>query len=240
MENQVITGSELPVIRFTLTDDYRKQLSIINERIMRLTTDEKEMTIKRQIVPERISQAFHYVQQIAERDAVILSQGEICNMNKLLGCAGSIRKPSLVWFDENNIGINGYHPPTDENIETLFNEYLQQHTLVAESENSLQKICSAYFVFEQIHPFSDGNGRTGRLICAWLMFKYGYGFLAPHLEIRWGNESKQHASAFKSNIHHYLAWLTHQDYFNVVFNRFFGYFLEEIMTILDNLMEETA
>ena len=31
--------------------------------------------------------------------------------------------------------------------------------------------------FERIHPFSDGNGRVGRLLFVWMSLKSGYGVI---------------------------------------------------------------
>ncbi len=41
----------------------------------------------------------------------------------------------------------------------------------------------AHCDFEVLHPFSDGNGRTGRMIWAWMMYDqkdYGFGQLFLH------------------------------------------------------------
>lgn len=115
---------------------------------------------------------------------------------------------------------------------------MREYTVIEDAKNPLEKSCRAYFVFEQIHPFNDGNGRTGRAICAWMMFKYGYGFLTPYIEKRWGHENKLHAAAFKSEIHHYLAWLGHQDYLNRFYSMFYLYFLTEILAMLNQYLED--
>jgi fido (protein-threonine AMPylation protein) len=239
MENQIITENELQSIQFKLTDDHRKLINEIRDRIIILKKN-KNLSINLQIVPERVSEAFCYIQKLADGSSDVLNLEEICHIHKLLGCSGKLREPASSWFDENNIGVNGYNPPTNESIEPLLSEYVKQYLSVKQSDNAFEKICSAYFVFEQIHPFGDGNGRTGRIICAWMMFKYGYGFLAQYIEKQWGNENKQHAEAFKSEIHHYLAWLAHPDYFNGVFNRFYFYFLKEMVSILNQLVGKTS
>ena len=175
MENQIITENELPSIQFKLTDDHRKLINEIRDRIIILKKN-KNLSINLQIVPERVSEAFCYIQNLANGSSDVLNLEEICHIHKLLGCSGKLREPASSWFDENNIGVKWYNPPTNESIEPLLSEYVKQYLSVKESDNAFEKICSAYFVFEQIDPFGDGNGRTGRIICAWMMFKYGYGF----------------------------------------------------------------
>jgi Fic family protein len=44
----------------------------------------------------------------------------------------------------------------------------------AEDEDSIiLAVCESHIEFERIHPYADGNGRTGRLIMVYLLLKYG-------------------------------------------------------------------
>lgn len=62
---------------------------------------------------------------------------------------------------------------------------------------------AAYFhlVFERIHPFADGNGRTGRILLNHYLITHGH----PPVVIREGNR-KEYAAAF--DVFHYDAELT--------------------------------
>ena len=37
-------------------------------------------------------------------------------------------------------------------------------------------VWQAHLAYEYIHPFIDGNGRSGRLVWLWLRFKHGFGY----------------------------------------------------------------
>ncbi len=50
-------------------------------------------------------------------------------------------------------------------------EQIESLLLVAQIEGSDPWVC--HCVFEQIHPFMDGNGRTGRMLWAWQMLRSG-------------------------------------------------------------------
>ncbi len=68
-----------------------------------------------------------------------------------------------------------YTPPRAEGlIETLMEnlvEYLNNDDLYA--GDPLLKMCVAHYQFEAIHPFQDGNGRTGRILNLLYLFSKG-------------------------------------------------------------------
>ncbi|MHB1663210.1 MAG: Fic family protein, partial [Thermoplasmataceae archaeon] len=66
-----------------------------------------------------------------------------------------------------NVRISGsrYSPPRVEKIISLLQEW-EQHYMAMEMKSGdiFSQAAEMHFGFESIHPFSDGNGRVGRLL----------------------------------------------------------------------------
>lgn len=58
-----------------------------------------------------------------------------------------------------------YYPPTYKRIPELMDEFLKDLNFKGNGiEETVQKAVLKHIEFERIHPFKDGNGRTGRII----------------------------------------------------------------------------
>lgn len=77
-------------------------------------------------------------------------------MNGIVSDAGQYRKHS--------VRIMGAHVPLAnwQKVPSLIAEYV--HAVEVEPSDLITSIARSHAVFEKIHPFSDGNGRTGRLL----------------------------------------------------------------------------
>lgn len=74
----------------------------------------------------------------------------------------------------NQAGLAIYLAPPHFKITALLNELIK---IIATSQYPFPtKAAIVHFLFEKIHPFTDGNGRVGRLISAYILHIGGYGF----------------------------------------------------------------
>ncbi len=94
-------------------------------------------------------------------------------MNGIMHNAGEYRKHS--------VRIAGVNVPTSNylSIDGHLSEFIETfNQFQKKSLNQVEHIAQTHAIFEQIHPFSDGNGRVGRLLMLIIALKYN---LAPVL-----------------------------------------------------------
>ncbi len=161
------------------TNEQKKHIRTINDQLKKLSHYESNFK-----VDSRVEVAFQRIQDLVSK-GTDLSLEEICKVNELVGCDGRLRGPIENCWSKNNIAIRGYHGAPSEDLEQLIHEYITEYNLSDNFSEPLLKICGAYLIFELLHPFSDGNGRVGRIIAAWLMCSQGYAAWLPILRKLW-------------------------------------------------------
>ncbi len=69
---------------------------------------------------------------------------------------------------------SSYVPPPPEQVPRLMRDFLRKLDLNPKKYDPIKLAALTHLDFESIHPFVDGNGRTGRLIANWVLMKNGY------------------------------------------------------------------
>lgn len=93
-------------------------------------------------------------------------------MRHLSATGGQLR--SEPWAVYNQAGMAIHIAPPHFKLPEMLSEYADY--INGLYDHPVEVAAVAQFVFEKIHPFADGNGRTGRLVSAYLLEKGGYGF----------------------------------------------------------------
>jgi len=152
----------------------------------RLTLKETEQVVHlRQMFPgrerdvqevERYYAALQQMEKWAEGGQSITEE-RICKLHAIL-YSGRRARPTPYRDGQNVIReSNGqivYMPPEASDVPGLMNE-LVQWINAANEELPIPIIAGvAHYQFETIHPFFDGNGRTGRMLATWILYQGGY------------------------------------------------------------------
>lgn len=96
--------------------------------------------------------------KLSEKDVVTLH-------NKImLGIPGDLgfRREQTAIFDASGAAV--YLTPAVEDMKNMLLTLLEESHKERTSQESIIHACASHYYFEKIHPFVDGNGRTGRVL----------------------------------------------------------------------------
>lgn len=128
-------------------------------------------TIKEHLEIINHQDAIDYLQELI-KDNKKISEWEIKNIHKLV--LKDIDNDNAGRYRNNNVIISGakHLPPNHLNVKNEMENLIIQYEKW--NFHPIIKACLLHGEFVKIHPFSDGNGRTARLIMNFEMMKNGY------------------------------------------------------------------
>ena len=152
-----------------------------------MTIDQKPLKDHLEAVGHR--DAFLYVQDIATKD-IPLDESVIKNIHALVLMD---RPKDKGVYRRIPVRIMGAYtePVQPYLIEPKIRELLAENKLRRETMNSIERIARFHLEFEGIHPFIDGNGRTGRLLLNLDLIRNGY----PPINVKF-SDRKRYYDAF--------------------------------------------
>jgi Fic family protein len=72
------------------------------------------------------------------------------------------------------VRVGQYRPPLPDAVSGLMFELLEWWNKAAPQISPVLSSAILHYRFEAIHPFADGNGRTGRAIALWELYRRGF------------------------------------------------------------------
>ena len=93
------------------------------------------------------------------------------------------------------VRVGAYLPPSAKEVSKLMQDYLEWWNTQAAEWSPVISSSILHYHFEEIHPFGDGNGRMGRTLALWELYRRG--FDTHHIfsvdEIYWENRPRYYA-----------------------------------------------
>ena len=72
------------------------------------------------------------------------------------------------------VRVGRYLPPAPEMVYGLVSEFLEWWNKEASKWSPVLTSAIVHYRFEEIHPFADGNGRAGRTLALWELYRRGF------------------------------------------------------------------
>lgn len=72
------------------------------------------------------------------------------------------------------VRVGTYRPPPADAVSGLMFELLEWWNTAARTLSPVLSSAILHYRFEAIHPFADGNGRTGRALALWELYRRGF------------------------------------------------------------------
>jgi len=72
------------------------------------------------------------------------------------------------------VSVGGHMPPAPTDVSPLMFELLEWWNTKSAELSPVLSSAILHYRFEDIHPFADGNGRTGRALALWELYRRGF------------------------------------------------------------------
>jgi len=112
-----------------------------------------------------------YIERHAKKKRII--HRDILTLHKILA-AGVMDQGDSGWYRDILVYVGRYTPPAPQLVSGFMAELLEWWNGHAREWSPVISSAILHYQFEDIHPFSDGNGRTGRALALWELYRRGF------------------------------------------------------------------
>jgi Fic family protein len=113
-----------------------------------------------------------YVEQHAGGTSVI-RHDDLIALHRILA-AGVMDQGVAGRYRTTQVQVGGYMPPAPGDVSGLMFELLDWWNRAAGNLSPVLSSAVLHYRFEAIHPFADGNGRAGRSLALWELYRRGF------------------------------------------------------------------
>ncbi len=112
-----------------------------------------------------------FIEKHSSKRAV--THAEVLKLHSIIG-SGVMDQGTAGRYREIRVRVGRYFPPGPEMVSGLMMELLEWWNKRAAEWSPIVSSAIIHYQFEDIHPFADGNGRTGRVLALWELYRRGF------------------------------------------------------------------
>ncbi len=134
--------------------------------------------------------ALRFAEKNLRRDP--LRQEDVLRLHKIIAGGGVMDQGAAGKYRTMAVRVGKHVPPPASEVSGLMFELLEWWNKDAPQLSPVLSSAILHYRFEEIHPFADGNGRVGRALALWELYRRG--FDSQHIfsvdEFYWENRSR--------------------------------------------------
>src|SRR4029077_17159343 len=112
-----------------------------------------------------------FVEKNAKRAAI--THKEVLKLHRIM--AGEVMDQGNAGEDRTiRVKVGDYIPPRPAVVRSMMSDLLEWWNKAAPKISPILSAAIVHHQFERIHPFADGNGRTGRMLSLWELYRRGF------------------------------------------------------------------
>jgi len=131
--------------------------------------------LKKSIPPKEIIEVQNSITcfELLSSGTFILNQKHLKNLHAVL--VEGLDIP--IGFKKQAIVVNNKETVSPKEVRQELTKLFKWYTSSSSTLHPFERAIIFHNRFEHIHPFTDGNGRVGRLLLNWMLMEKGYGFI---------------------------------------------------------------
>ena len=103
-----------------------------------------------------------------------LTHEDILRLHKIIAGGGVMNQGTAGQYRTIAVRVGRFVPPPVSDVPRLMSELLEWWNKEAPKVSPALTSAIIHYRFECIHPFADGNGRTGRTLALWELYRRGF------------------------------------------------------------------
>lgn len=128
-----------------------------------------------QAKPRHIQEVLNYFAALkhisGHKDKKEITEDDVLSLHSIVGKDNALERGPVGEYRTYKVHVGNYTPPTSKEVPCLMSELFGWLNGKGQTLPTVFTSSVLHYQFEHIHPFGDGNGRTGRILSTWEMYR---------------------------------------------------------------------